>query len=379
MNKKVRIIYLLELILLIFIIIFKIIVLNKFCDYSLVLNVAFWIVFTIVTYLLCGFPRDKAYLKSSSIRIVIIILLVYFLFSYLLGFFLGFTYNSVSENLIDTGRKVIPIIIYYGLMEVTRYMILRKGANKTQIIILTLEYIILSIIIAINGKDLSTFKRIFLITSSIILPIIANESLCTYITYQVSYVPSLIFKLVIDLYVYFVLFLPTLGNYLVSIIGVTFPFITFIQIRKNLEYKEKYSIYGKRILVKGICSIMIIFTFIMIMLISGMSKYQLIAIISKSMIPTYNRGDAVLIHKKEAKDINVGEILAFNLGNGIVTHRVINIENTNGTYMFTTKGDANDTADQFIVTNENVIGTVDYVLRYAGFPTVWVTEVFERG
>lgn len=377
MNKNTRNIYLLELILLIFITIFKIVVVNN--NYSMIINIIFWILFTIGTYYLCGFPRDKAYLKSSSIRIVIIILLIYFLVTYLMGFFLGFTSNTISGNIIDSLKQVVPIMIFYTLMELSRYMILKKDINKTQIIILTLEYIILSIIISISGKDLSTLKRIFIVTSTIILPIIANESLCTYITYKVSYVPSLIFKLVIDLYIYFVLFLPTLGNYFLALIGITLPFIIFVQIRKNLKYKEKYSIYGKKSLIRGISTIMVVFIIIMVILISGVFKYQLIAIMTGSMSPVYNRGDAVFINKKDAKDIKVGEILAFNLGPGIVTHRVINIDEKNGVFTFTTKGDANDTADQFIITNKNVIGTVDYVIKYAGFPTVWVTELFERG
>lgn len=379
MNKKAKNICLLELILLIFIIIFKIVVVNNYKSYSMIVNIIFWILFTIGTYFLCGFPRDKAYLKSSSIRIVVIILLIYFLVTYLLGLFLGFTPNTISKNPIETLKQIVPIIIFYTLMELSRYMILKKDVNKAQIIILALEYIILSIIIAISGKDLSTLKRIFIITSTIILPIIANESLCTYITYKVSYVPSLIFKLVIDLYVYFVVFLPTLGNYFVSLIGVTFPFIIFVQIRKNLKYKEKYSIYGKKSLLRGLSAIIIVFTLTMVSLISGIFKYQLIAIVSGSMRPTYDRGDAVFINKKDAKDIKVGEVLAFNLGSGIVTHRIINIDEKDGVFTFTTKGDANETADQFIITNENVIGTVDYVIKYAGFPTVWATEAFERG
>ena len=277
-------------------------------------------------------------------------------------------WKSIDENTFTT-----------DILSKSQIGILKKDINKTQIIILTLEYIILSIIISISGKDLSTLKRIFIVTSTIILPIIANESLCTYITYKVSYVPSLIFKLVIDLYIYFVLFLPTLGNYFLALIGITLPFIIFVQIRKNLKYKEKYSIYGKKSLIRGISTIMVVFIIIMVILISGVFKYQLIAIMTGSMSPVYNRGDAVFINKKDAKDIKVGEILAFNLGSGIVTHRVINIDEKNGAFTFTTKGDANDTADQFIITNENVIGTVDYVIKYAGFPTVWVTEAFERG
>ena len=46
---------------------------------------------------------------------------------------------------------------------------------------------------------------------------------------------------------------------------------------------------------------------------------------------------------------------------------------------FATKGDANEIADPYITPQEDVIGKVDYVVKYIGFPTVWTKELMERG
>ena len=59
-------------------------------------------------------------------------------------------------------------------------------------------------------------------------------------------------------------------------------------------------------------------------------------------------------------------------------NRIVDIKVKEGTYYFTTKGDANNAPDGFISTNENVIGKVDYVVKYIGYPTVLINELFER-
>ena len=55
-----------------------------------------------------------------------------------------------------------------------------------------------------------------------------------------------------------------------------------------------------------------IFLFIMIILVSGITNYQMIAIASNSMYPIYQRGDAVIFKKVEAASIKEGDILVFS-------------------------------------------------------------------
>ncbi len=378
MEKKIKSVYFFEAILLIFIVMFKIIVLNNYQEFSLWVSGLFMLAFAIISYFTFGFVRDKDYLKSTSIKIVIISLLVYLLIIYLLGFFLGFSYSLFNKNILTTLKNVVPYLILFTSIEFTRYIILKKTTNKLQIIILTIEFIVLNIIIGINGLNLEGFKRIFIVTSTIILPIIANQSLCSYITYKISFIPSLIYILVIELYAYVVPFVPSLGNYLRSVFGLILPFMIYFELRKAVKYKEKYSASSVRTLRNTLTIITVSFLLILISLTSGIFKYQLVAIVSESMEPTYYRGDAVIITKKEANEIKEGEILAFNLGTGIITHRVTKITNNGSIYTFITKGDNNNLEDIYEIHNEHVIGTVDYIVKYAGYPTVIVNDLFEK-
>lgn len=375
---KNKLVYLFEIILLVFIVIFKIIFLDNLVEYSMLANIVFWFIFTIAAYLCFGYVKDKSYFKKTATRIVVIILLLYFLITFLLGFVVGFTRNNIDSSIIGIIKTIVPYIILFTLMELSRYMIFKKKISKPAIVILVAEYIILNVIIGISDKNLSDLKYIFITTSTVILPIISNELLCSYMTYEISYKPSLIYKIVMDLYIYVLLILPTLGNYLLAMCGVIFPFIIFIEVRKNLHYHDKYIATARKRLSKALIIILMSFFLLIASLVSGIFKYELVAIMTNSMKPVYSRGDAVIINKKDAEEIKVGDVLAFNLGDGIVTHRVIRIVKSNNDYTFITKGDNNEQIDIYDIRKKHVIGTVDYVLKYSGYPTVLVTELFER-
>ena len=108
--------------------------------------------------------------------------------------------------------------------------------------------------------------------------------------------------------------------------------------------------------------------------ISGIFKYQIIAIASNSMKPVYEKGDAVIIEKKKPDQIKEQDILAFKKNNIYITHRVIEIIKNENNYNFITKGDNNKEIDKYKVTEKEAIGTVKYIIKYIGFPTIWFND-----
>ena len=68
--------------------------------------------------------------------------------------------------------------------------------------------------------------------------------------------------------------------------------------------------------------------------------YSGLIILTGSMEPAYHPGDVILIH--EQKDYNVRDVITFHQRGMVVTHRIIAKEGTT----FTTKGDANNSADE---------------------------------
>lgn len=83
-------------------------------------------------------------------------------------------------------------------------------------------------------------------------------------------------------------------------------------------------------------------------------------VISGSMSSTIEVNDMIII--REQDDYKVNDIITFESGNNLVTHRIV--EKTADGYM--TKGDANNTIDQQVVIPEQVVGQVIFIIPRIG-------------
>ena len=70
--------------------------------------------------------------------------------------------------------------------------------------------------------------------------------------------------------------------------------------------------------------------------------------------------------------------MVFKHNNIIVVHRIVNVSTKNDLYYFNTKGDANDKQDNFEIKEKEIIGKVDYIIKFIGYPTVWINEMFRK-
>ena len=114
------------------------------------------------------------------------------------------------------------------------------------------------------------------------------------------------------------------------------------------------------------------------MLISCQFKYGILVIGSESMTPTINIGDAIIYKQYKNQIIKKGDIIIFN-NSGIKTvHRVTKIENINNEIRYTTKGDANESEDIGYITKEDIIGIKIIKIKYIGYPTIWIRELFNK-
>ena len=86
--------------------------------------------------------------------------------------------------------------------------------------------------------------------------------------------------------------------------------------------------------------------------------YEVYGILSGSMLPSYPIGSIIYVQHEEANNIEVGDVITFNMAAGsdvVATHRVVEINKEEET--FTTKGD-NNTVDSSPVFFERLIGKV---------------------
>ena len=378
-KKGNKIVYIYEAIILAYILLYRFIVVNNFISYANYVNICFWLLIGVSLYIIGGFPKDRHYFKKTSIRVVLIVILFYFVISNVLGLFTGFYESTYSHTIVGILHNITPIIIYIVVLELDRYLILRRRTNKIQRYLLGLLFILTNLNITI--RDMSSFnsaESIFLTLSLIVFPIISRELLFMYMTNNVSYMPSLIYHVIIDTYTMIIPVLPYLGNYLSSVFLTFLPYTIYIQIKNGIKLKDKYTRFAKKSFIKAISVFLLIIFSILIILVAGIFKYKMVAIASDSMNPVYYRGDAVIYEKVKPFEVLEGEILAFKYDNILVTHRVMKIVEDDKGRRFITKGDNNEIADAYEVRDENVVGVVRYVVKYIAFPTVWFNDYAEE-
>ena len=96
----------------------------------------------------------------------------------------------------------------------------------------------------------------------------------------------------------------------------------------------------------------------------AIGDYRIFTIATGSMLPEYQISDVIIVGNKDYDKIKVGDDLVYmgeedTYKDKIITHRVINIENKDGTYYYTTKGINNPLEDP-IVSQKQVYGVVKY-------------------
>ncbi|MDD3028117.1 MAG: signal peptidase I [Erysipelotrichaceae bacterium] len=100
--------------------------------------------------------------------------------------------------------------------------------------------------------------------------------------------------------------------------------------------------------------------------IVGISPY---VVLSGSMEPTYHVGSLVFVNKN-FDTIEVGDPITFQISSSaLVTHRVIEVDQQ--AMLYTTKGDANNTADGSKVAYDNIVGVPMFTIPYLGYVAVF--------
>ena len=96
--------------------------------------------------------------------------------------------------------------------------------------------------------------------------------------------------------------------------------------------------------------------------------YAPLIVLTGSMEPDIMSGDLIIVKQIDGKDVNVHDVIAFfdpdGNGTSILTHRVEEIYEENGTLYFRTKGIANNTQDRLPVSADKLVGI--YVTRIGG-------------
>ena len=378
-KRDVKNISLMGLILL-YVVLYKTFIFSHFMKYTELINASFMIIVLFLSILFLGFRKNKPnYLNRNIMNVVIIHLLITFLCMYVLGFSVGFLKNAYSLDLIKLLDNIFAPILLIVLVELFRYVFV--WANKDKVIVVIIMAILLTIFeisISVRTIPFNDLVLLFKTTATLLLPITIKNCVLTYLCYHVGYKVPLVYRLVMDVYLFIVPLIPDLGDYLNSMILIALPILIYINSFNIVDERENRIVNVFKENNLSLSDIpLFVFIVILACLISGFFPHYMIGIGSSSMKPSVNRGDAVILKKIGKNDkLKKGQIIAFKKEGKVIVHRIEEIgKDEKGQVVYITKGDANNGVDSSPVTRKQVRGILRIKIPYIAFPTVWLNEL----
>jgi signal peptidase len=94
--------------------------------------------------------------------------------------------------------------------------------------------------------------------------------------------------------------------------------------------------------------------------VSNIAGFTPMIVQTNSMSPTFDAGDLILVKKCDVSALKERDIVTFhtiiNNEYALNTHRIIEIQDSDGIRSYTTKGDNNDIADTHIIADGDIVG-----------------------
>lgn len=340
--------------------------------------------FLILMFVIMGYEKDSFRNKKDVLLNMSIILLAYYFITYFLGLFSGFVKTSYSLSIINIIRNTFPVILMIIVCELLRYEVFTKSkGNMFCIIFGCILFIMVDVNLSVHLYDVTTALGLTKMICLVVFPSITKNVFLTFLTLKVGYKSAIFYRFVTELNTYIFPIFPDFGEYINVLLKTVLPIIMMTKINNMFNYYEqrkiKTSRYNNRNLI--LYSFITFWLLVIVILTSGLFTYQALTIGSGSMSPRIEKGDVVVLKRVKSDNIKTlkkGDILVFNHDNKIIVHRIIKKVNVDGSYSFITKGDHNNARDGWIVKSSDVIGIVEFRIRWIGMSTVALNELLNK-
>ena len=318
-------------------------------------------------------------ISKDTLLTLLIGLILYYLIIYILGYFTGFYNNPYSLHPLGILLNIFTTATIIIITEYTRVMILKKGKYSKKLIILAFFiFSLLEIIIKVKLNTIDTKEEFLETLFTIVLPIMSKNILLTFVGYYTSVFNNLCYCFMMELPMFFIPIQPDLGEYLSNTFLIVQPLLLVYIINKQYFINDKKIKNSRKDLHKDqknklLTVILVIMLGIIVTLVSGIARYYALTIGSSSMTGTINKGDVIIIDQKD-RNISKGQIIAFKKEDHILVHRVVKVQKINNKIYYQTKGDYNKSKDNWLVEENEIVGTYKFHFKYIGWPTVKLNE-----
>lgn len=293
----------------------------------------------------------------------------------LLGLRFGFYKNKISVKLLYT--YILPIIAVVIATEIFRSVLLSQ--KQKTIRILSYFLFVFSDIILFSEKNsfrnVSSFMRLF---GLVLLPALASQLLYHKFSAKYGARSVIPYRLILSLYSYILPFGVMVPQALLAFSKIVFPLILLWFTQKLFDRKAMRA-SRRKTLTGAVCAILCLTLMLLcIAFVSGVFRRKAIVAASDSMKGEFGTGDVLIYETYDEQVIRNGQVILFKRNGAVVIHRVVDIKKINGEYRYYTKGDANDGMDTGYVTDADVIGITTMKIKYIGYPTVWIHNIFRK-
>lgn len=363
-----------------YIVLYKFFIFENYMKYSEFISVSFLGVVLALSIIFLGFRKSKNTILGKNVfKIVLFYVVLAFFVMYGIGLIVGFLRNAYSRSIVSIFDNIFAPILIILLVEFIRYIFVSANKDKKVLInILTAVLIGFELVTTIRAFDITDLPVAFNITATVVLPCVFKNILLSYLTYHVGYRIPIFYRLIMDIYLFVVPLIPSLGDYVNSMILISLPILIYIGacgMVDDASNKSEPIFNKKRFTIWDIPIAIVLIT--LVALISGFFPHYMIGIGSDSMKPVISKGDAVILEKVNDKTkLKKGDIIAYNNGKLIIVHRIKKITGKGKNISYTMKGDANNGTDPRAVYRNQIQGIVRLKIPYIAWPTVWLTELF---
>ncbi len=327
----------------------------------------------------CLVKKRKAFSihKRQVLMLLTITAFLYLALYYISGLFFGFVVAHARLTLKIALMHLIPSALIIIATEIIRTVLLAEAGRAIKALAFAL-CLVAELLLGAGIADVTSINRLMDIVALTLLPAVTSNVLYHYIAKRYGALPNIVYRLVVTLHTYFIWVGPAMSDILEAFIRILLPVAVcvFIDILYKKRQKtvsrrrDRWSYAGAALALALVISV--------VMLISCQFRFGVLVIATPSMEGELNVGDAVIFERYDGQRIENDDIIIFNNDGGSrIVHRVIDVQNVNGEYRYYTKGDANEKADIGYVTRSDIVGVVGIKLAGAGYPSLWLRELFK--
>ena len=352
--------------------------------YTSLCNPLFWLFMAILSYLVArDEPSPKMRNKYDITQSIVIIVIIYCMIYFSLGLVFGYERSPYSHEIVAILKNLWTFISVIVFQEFTRYQLVKLSPKRIgYYALITALFIIAEIDFWNFSSNFSNNVEFFKYMSQTIVPLIVTNCLFTYLSIMSANLPATIYRCLLMLMTILLPIFPALNWLIKAMMEIVLVIIASLYVN-YVDIKSSRIMTRRQVKKESVVSYIpfVIVLVVLVCFISGTFKYQPIAVLSNSMLPTFARGDAVIMKKidqKDLKKLKKGTILYYSKEGRLIVHRIVSVKHTDdGKVEVTTKGDNNNANDPWVITEDDMIGTVSFMIPYIGYPSVWVNELLK--